>query len=60
MFKDPLENTYTSYAEYVNYPHLDTDLIRLKLWRGERTPQNDEERRIKMELDEMEKKGLTP
>ena len=60
MFKDPLGNTYTSYEEYVNSPHLDTDLIWLKLWRGERTPQNEEERQIKMELDEMARKGLTP
>ena len=60
MFKDPLGNTYTSYEEYVNSPHLDMDLIWLKLWRGERTPQNDEERHIKMELDEMDRKGIIP
>ena len=58
MFKDPLGNTYTSYEEYVNSPHLDMDLIWLKLWQGERTPQNDEERHIKMELDEMDRKGI--
>ena len=60
MYKDPLGNTYASYEEYVNSPNLDTDLIWIKLWRGERTPQNNEERRIKKELDEMDRKGLVP
>lgn len=60
MFKDPLGNTYASYKEYVNSPNLDTDLIWLKLWSGERTPQNDEERHIKMELDEIDRKGIIP
>ena len=60
MYKDPLGNTYASYEEYVNSPDLDTDLICIKLWRGVRTPQNDEERRIKKELDEIERKGLVP
>lgn len=60
MYKDPLGNTYASYEEYVNSPDLDNDLICIKLWRGERTPQNDEEIRIKKELDEMDRKGLVP
>ena len=60
MYKDPLGNTYASYEEYVNSPNLDTDLICIKLWRGERTPQNDEEIRIKKELDEIKRKGLVP
>ena len=58
MYKDPLGNTYASYEEYVNSPDLDTDLICIKLWRGVRTPQNDNERRIKKELDEIKRKGL--
>ena len=60
MYKDVFGNTYESYEEYVNSPNLDTDLVYIKLWRGERTPQNDEERRIKQELDEMKANGLTP
>lgn len=60
MYKDPLGNTYASYEEYVNSPALDTNLIWFKLWRGERTPQNDEERRMKKELDEMDRKGQVP
>ena len=60
MYKDPLGNTYASYEEYVNLPDLDNDLICIKLWRGERTQQNDEEIRIKKELDEIKRKGLVP
>ncbi len=60
MYKDVFGNTYESYEDYVNSPDLDTDLVYIKLWRGERTPQNDEERRIKKELDEMKAKGQTP
>ena len=59
MFKDELGNTYASYEEYVNSPNLDSDLIYLKIWKGERTPQNEEERRIKKELDRMKRKGQT-
>lgn len=60
MYKDVFGKTYESYEDYVNSPDLDTDLVYIKLWRGERTPQNDEERRIKKELDEMKAKGQTP
>lgn len=59
MYKDELGNTYASYEEYVNSPFLDSDLVRLKLWKGERTTRNDEERRIKEELDELKHKGLS-
>ena len=57
---DPLGNEYPSYEDYVNSPYLDTDLIQIKLWRGEREPQNDEEREWKRILDEMKAKGQTP
>lgn len=60
MYKDVFGNTYESYEDYVNSPDLDTDFVYIKLWRGERTPQNDEERRIKKELDDMKAKGQTP
>ncbi len=60
MFKDELGNTYESYKEYVNSPDLDRDLVAIKLWKGERTPQNAEERRIKKELDAMKAKGQVP
>ena len=59
MYKDALGNTYASYKEYVNSPNLDMDLVYLKIWNGERTPQNDEEKRIKKELDAMKRKGLS-
>ena len=60
MFKDELGNTYESYKEYVNSPDLDRDLVAIKLWKGERTPQNAEERRIMKELDAMKAKGQVP
>ena len=50
---DPLGNEYPSYNDYVNSLCLDTDLIQIKLWRGEREPQNDEERAWKKILDDM-------
>lgn len=44
----------------MNSPDLDRDLVAIKLWKGERTPQNAEERRIKKELDAMKAKGQVP
>ncbi len=49
---------YKSYEEYVNSPDLDLDLIYAKLWSGERTPQNQQEKEIKKELDEMKSLGM--
>ena len=57
---DPLGKECPSYQDYVNSPDLDTDLIQFKLWRGEREPQNDEEREWKRILEEMKAKGQTP
>ena len=36
---------------------LDPDLVVLKLWRGQRTPQNDHERKVLEEIQEMQRKG---
>lgn len=60
MYKDPLGNEYTSYDEYVNSPDLDSDLILINLWQGVRTPQNDEEKMWKHELDEIKRRGKVP
>ena len=51
---------YNSFEEYVNDKFLDQDLVQILLWRGERTPQNDEEKKIQKELLEMKKKGQQP
>ena len=51
---------YNSFEEYVNDKFLDQDLVAMYLWRGERTPQNDDEQVIQKELLEMKKKGQQP
>lgn len=60
MYKDPFGNKYSSYDEYINSPNLDSDLIGLHLWKGDRIPQNEDEVRWKKELDEMNAVGQTP
>lgn len=51
---------YNSFEEYVNDKFLDQDLVAMYLWRGERTPQNDDEKEIQKELLEMKKKEQQP
>ena len=60
MYKDPLGNEYASYDAYVNSPDLDSDLILMILLRGVRTPQNEEEKMWKQELDEIKRRGKVP
>ena len=57
MYIDAEGYKYKSYEEYINSPNLDLDLIYSKLWSGERTPQNEREKEIKKELDEMKLQG---
>lgn len=58
MYIDAEGRKYKSYEEYVNSPDLDLDLIYAKLWSGERTPQNQREKDIKKELDDMKSLGM--
>lgn len=58
MYIDAEGRKYKSYEEYVNSPDLDLDLIYAKLWSGERTPQNEREKEIKKELDDMKSLGM--
>ena len=58
MYIDAEGRKYKSYEEYVNSPDLDLDLIYAKMWSGERTPQNQQEKEIKKELDEMKSLGM--
>lgn len=58
MYIDAEGRKYKSYEEYVNSPDLDLDLIYDKLWSGERAPQNEREKDIKKELDEMKSLGM--
>lgn len=57
MFIDAEGHKYNSYEEYINSPDLDLNLIYSKLWSGERTPQSEQEKEIKKELDEMKSRG---
>ena len=58
MYIDTEGRKYKNYEEYVNSRDLDLDLIYAKLWNGERTPQNEREKEIKKELDEMKSLGM--
>ena len=58
MYIDAEGRKYKSYEEYVNSPDLDLELIYVKVWSGERTPQNEQEKEIKKELDEMKSLGM--
>jgi len=56
-FTAPDGTIYDSYKAYCNDPDLDMDLIQVKLWKGERTPQNDFERALLKELEEGKREG---
>lgn len=53
-------NVHDSYEAYCNSQDLDTYTVMLKLWSGSRTPQNDAEKRILAELEEIRRRGNTP
>ncbi len=53
MYIDADGNKYESYKDYVDSPDLDPETVYIKLLSGARTPQNEEERKIKAEMDEI-------
>ena len=57
-YRGPDGTIYESRKAYCNATDLDSDLIYLFLLRGERTPQNDAEKRWKTEADELRRKGI--
>ena len=57
---EPIGNECPSHKENINSLCLDSDIICLKLMRGEREPQNEEEKLWKEELKEMMSKGQEP
>ena len=57
MYIDAEGHKYKSHEEYINSPDFDLDLIYSKLWSGERSPQNEREKEIKKELDELKSQG---
>lgn len=46
--------------EWPKTEELDSDIIALKLWKGEREPQSEMERKMKEEFDEMKRLGKVP
>lgn len=57
---DSTGKVYTDRKEYVNAPaeYIDSDLICSWLWNGEREPQNDYERKLLEELEDMKRRGV--
>lgn len=53
----PNGREYESPQDYYNDKDHDLDIIATLLWRGDRTPQNDNERELKKELDEIKASG---
>ena len=53
----PDGNVYESYEAYCNSPDLDLHTIMLKLHNGIRKPQNDFERGLLKEMQEIEARG---
>lgn len=56
-YTDPDGNEYESYEAYCNSPDLDMDLIQVKLWNGQRKPQNVFERSLLKEFEQGKREG---
>ena len=54
---DNLGNEFDTYEEYCQSKYISLDEICILLWQGFRTPQNENERKIKEEIDEITKRG---
>lgn len=53
----PNGKEYESPQDYYNDKDHDLDIVVSMLWRGVRTPQNDYERELKKEFDEIKASG---
>ena len=60
FYKDSDGNVYESYDAYCNSPDLDEYTVMLKLWSGSRIPQNDHERILLAQLEEIRLSGGLP
>lgn len=54
---DDLGIKYNTYQDYVNSPNHDPDIIYNYLARGERVPQNEEEKELQEEGKRLRKQG---
>lgn len=53
----PNGKEYESPQDYYNDKDYELDIVASMLWRGVRTPQNDYERELKKEFDEIKASG---
>lgn len=60
FYKDSDGNVYESYDAYCNSSELDDYTVMLKLWSGSRVPQNDDERKLLAQLEEIRLSGRIP
>lgn len=56
-WEDNLGNEFDTYEEYCQSKYIDLDEKCILLWRGDRIPQNEDERGLKEELDEFKRQG---
>lgn len=49
---------YASYEAYCNSPDLDPDIIGVMLSTGRRQPQNDYEKKLLVQINEMKEQGI--
>ena len=56
-YTDPDGNVFKSYEDYCNSPDLNTYTIMLKLHNGVRKPQNEFERQLLLEMQDIEARG---
>ena len=59
-YTDQDGNIYESYDAYCNSSEMDDYTMMLKLWSGSRIPQNDDERKLLAQLEEIRRSGGTP
>jgi hypothetical protein len=59
-YRDADGIVYDSYEAYCNSPDLDMYSVMLKLWSGSRVPQNEYEKKLLSELEEIRRNGGLP
>ena len=60
FYMDSDGNVYESFEAYCNSSELDDYTVMLKLWSGSRVPQNDNERKLLAQLEEIRLRGEIP
>ena len=58
-WEDNLGNEFETYEEYCQSKYISLDEICILLWQGLRIPQNENERQLKEEIDEITRRGYS-